>query len=210
VDAGKQITVKKGINMIEQKRKALWSFFGLSMLTALLIGGISIYGRTTSSAGAINSTASAAAQPAVRRPWTAVASTGVVDESALDFFAFDGPFAGYDFGIEIDPIVLRYNVTNTFDNNASPEMPGWDTLEFGSFAPAGAFVRATLYRVRPCDGFQQVICTVINQGNGNRCDPCKADALGPIDFGNSLYYVEVMMRRGNHALQPRAHTLRLY
>jgi hypothetical protein len=202
--------------MMKQKRKALWSFFGLSMLTALLMWGLGIYGRTASPAGAINSTASAAAQVAVTRPWTAVASTGAVDESALDFFAFGlppvgGSAAGYRIGsFDIQPIFLRYNVTNTFDNNAAPNMPGWNTLELGSFAPANSDVRATLYRVRICSGFQEAICAAINPGNGNGCDTCKADALGPIDFGNFLYYVEARLSRGNYAVQPRAHTLRLY
>ncbi len=202
--------------MVKQKRNALRNVLCLGVLLALLAMGISILDRTTSSAGAVNSAASAAAQAA--RPWTAVASTGAVDESALDFFAFGlppvgGSAAGYRIGSPItDPIVLRYNVTNTFDNNPNPNQPGWGRLELGSFAPPGAEVRARLYRVRPCSGQQELVCTATNNGGGEqpRCDLCQANALGPIDFGSFLYYVEVRIDRDTPGAAPRAHTLRLY
>jgi len=202
--------------MMRQRRKALWTFFGLSILTALLMWGLGIFGRVTNSAGAINPTASAAPQVGVDVPWTAVASTGIVDETALDYFAFGlpalpGTSAGFRPGsLSTLPVYLRYNVTNTFDNNPSPNMPGWNTLEFGSFSPPDSTAHATLYRVRICSGIQQPICTVLNQADGSRCDTCKADALGPIDFGNFLYYVEVGLRRSDANAQPRAHTLRIY
>jgi len=201
---------------MRQRKKAFWTLFGLSILTALLMWGLGIYGGASNSAGAINTTASAAPQATAIHPWTAVASTGVVDESALGYFGFGlpgapGASAGYRPGSPaIQPIVLRYNVTNTFDNNVPPFMPGWDTLEFGSFSPANSVVRATLYRVRICSGVQEAVCSVINQENGATCDTCRADALGPIDFANFLYYVEVLMRRSDEASLPRAHTLRLY
>lgn len=203
--------------MVKQKRNAFWSVFGLSVLFASLAIGIGIHGKTTGSAGSVNSAVSAATQAAaVIYPWTAVASTGTVDEADQDFFQFGlppvgGSAAGYKIGsFETDPIVLRYNVTNTFDNNAAPNMPGWTRLELGSFAPSGSNVRARLYRVRPCNGSQELVCTATNQGEGTNCEFCKADTLGPVDFGNSLYYVEVQLSRQNYQLTPKAYTLRLY
>lgn len=205
--------------MLKQRRKAFWSLIGISTLFTLLLGGIGIYPSFKGSGG---STASAAPQIVAptgeTHPWTAVASTGTVDESSMPHVEFGlppvgGSAAGYKIGsLEfITPIVLRYNVTNTFDNNpANPNIPNWSTLQLGSFAPPTSDVRATLYRVRICNGFQEEICTAINQGEGFGCDTCKADALGPIDFGNYLYYVEVKLSRATYLPHPRAHTLRLY
>jgi hypothetical protein len=199
--------------MVKQKRNAFWSVFCLSVLFASLAIGIGIHGRTS---GSVNSAASAAPQaPALIRPWTAVASTGVVDESALDLFQFGlppvgGSAAGFRMGtFGPDPLVLRYNVTNTFDNNAAPNMPGWTRLELGSFAQPGSEVRARLYRVRPCNGYQDLVCTATNQGEGTNCRFCDASTLGPVDFGNFLYYVEVQLSR-QYSEIPKAYTLRLY
>src|SRR5687767_7363446 len=116
--------------MMKRKRKALWGVICVSMLSATLIGGLLIYGRTTSSKGNVDSATSAAAQASV--PWTAVASTGIVDESAfvggVPIFAFGPqlfPVALYPANVtgvgynpasaSIVPLVLRYNVTNTYE-----------------------------------------------------------------------------------------------
>ena len=209
---------------MKQRRKVRWSLFGISMLLILLTGVLG-HSRTTGSKGSVSPATSAAPQiiapPLEAHPWTAVASTGIVDEAAAidERYAFGippvgGSAVGYHpsylgFGNNSE-IVLRYNVTNTFDNNEKPNLPNWKTLQLGSFAPLNSEVRATLYRVRICSGYQQLVCAAINAGKGEGCDTCAADALGDIDFGNFLYYVEVRLSRNDYSLKPRAHTLRLY
>ena len=66
------------------------------------------------------------------KPWTAVGSTGVVDEASLNVFAFGTADIAFKAGAAGTVVVARYNVTNTFDNNANPNRPGWTTLEMGS------------------------------------------------------------------------------
>ena len=147
----------------------------------------------------------------VPKPWTAVASTGVVDESSVLLFGTAGASLGFR-GANGAIVGARYNVTNTFDNNPDPNMPGWTTLELGSTAPgAGASrVTATLWQVDPCTGQQMELCRVRNHGEVPIpiCETCNFAV--PINFALFLYYVELKIERNNQNLQPVAHTLRIY
>jgi hypothetical protein len=145
-------------------------------------------------------------------PWTAVASTGVIDESDESIYAFSGSALSYLVGsASTSTIEARYNVVNTFDNNANPNIPGWTILELGSSAPAGSTVSATLYRVRPCDGFREILCTVSNVGEGQGGGICKTCQFAPntINFANYLYFVQVNLSRNTAGVNPNAYTLRL-
>jgi hypothetical protein len=141
-----------------------------------------------------------------------------VDESAQGIFAFGTTDVGYSSTTaSTASIYVRYNVTNTFDNNPNPNQPGWKTLELGSLAPPGSEVRATFYRVKPCDGSRTRICTATNAGGGGPiCETCDFPAnFGPVDFSEYLYYVEVQMLRsltpvGGPSASPKAYTLRVY
>jgi hypothetical protein len=142
-------------------------------------------------------------------PWTAVASTGAVDELNLDDFAFNGARVTYRQGAGVDfnqPIVLRYNVENP---NRFENTPGWTTLELTSAAPGGSNVQATLIRVEPCTGQEVPICTAVNPGSeGPVCNLCPQFNPNAIDFQNYLYYVRLTLQAGDQAL-PVAHALRL-
>jgi hypothetical protein len=147
------------------------------------------------------------------RDWTAVASTGAVDGSSLGFFAFAGPSVTYLAGSPmLAPVIVRYNVTNTFDNNANPDMPGWTTFELGYNAaglPANA-VNAILFQVDPCTGNQLMICVVSSlPGATNTCGQCFFPA-NQIDFAHHLYYIQVTLTRPAANLFPTAKTLRLF
>jgi hypothetical protein len=217
--------------MMRQRRKALWGLIGISVLTVLLIGGLGNYGKTDSSKGSVSSATSAASQDIV--PWTAVASTGTVDESAfaggMPIFAFGPLLPPYPPNVasvgyhpasnSLARIVLRYNVTNTYETGPlGRNRPPWQILELGSTAPPGSSVTATLFRVNPCTGEQERVCSVTNSGQPwpppinppgvcLRCD----FQLGSIDFEKSLYYVEVVLSRAQiGAPSPAAHTLRIY
>jgi hypothetical protein len=142
-------------------------------------------------------------------PWTAVASTGVADESSIPLFGTTGASFGFR-GAAGNLVGARYNVTNTFDNNPIPTLPGWTTLELGSTAQNATSVTATLYQVDPCTGQQTELCRARNHGELPipTCEKCTFAV--PIDFANFLYYVEVKVARANMNLQPAAHTLRIY
>jgi hypothetical protein len=221
---------------MKQRRKALWGLICVSMLSAALIGGLRIYGRTASSKGNVSSATSAASQVIGVVPWTAVASTGTVDESAFvggaPIFAFGPPLfpaalypptvtgVGYNpASASLAPIILRYNVTNTFETGPlGPTQPTWQFLELGSTAPQGSAVTATLFRVSPCTGQQAVICSVTNSNQllpappaaPGICLRCQFPA-GTINFAGALYHVEVVLRRtSTTAPSPAAHTLRIF
>jgi hypothetical protein len=147
------------------------------------------------------------------RDWTSVASTGAIDGSSLGFFTFAGPSLTYLGGsTSLAPVIARYNVTNTFDNNANPDMPGWTAFELGYNAaglPPNA-VSATLFQVDPCTGTQVVICTANSlAGAVNACAVCTFPPT-TFDFSRHLYYIQVTLNRPAINLFPTAKTLRIF
>src|SRR5437667_3043674 len=95
--------------------------------------------------------------------WTAVASSGAVDENSLGNYAFDLASFGYNSisGAQ-DPIVAYYNVVNTYraDPGANPNQPPWHNLEVGAVAPGNSSVVATIFRVDNCTGNVRDLCRV--------------------------------------------------
>jgi hypothetical protein len=138
--------------------------------------------------------------------WTAVASTGVPDESAAGIYAAGGSNLGYGPAGSVAPIVVRYNVTNTWSLS---DTPPWAILELGYFdnSPSSA-VRAELFQVDPCTGSQTVVCSVVSADNGvSTCQSCQ---FAPsINFASKLYYVQVTISRSTTAVNPQALTLRI-
>ena len=143
------------------------------------------------------------------KPWTAVGSTGVVDEASLSTFAFGTTEIGFKAGASSTKIVARYNVTNTFDNNANPNKPGWTTMEMGSNAPLNTIVTARLFEVKACDQSQVLLCTANNRSSDHPCAKCTIN--GTIDFTSHLYYVEVTLDRTSvNNSPPSMYTLRIF
>jgi hypothetical protein len=156
----------------------------------------------------------AAQQPV---PWTAVASTGAVDEESLNRYAATASSITYRAASQsLDPIQVRYNVT---DLSLMQPIPGWTHLELGSVVPGGgSFVSATLFRVDRCTGEQQELCTTTNDGGPNpadqqpRCTTCEfpANAINFSFAAGYLYYVRVTLDRNDQPDPPSALTLRLF
>lgn len=140
--------------------------------------------------------------------WTAVASSGDIDEAALGIFSVNGASLQHQ-GASLTNIFARYNVTNTFGGGLT-DLPPWSTLELGTFDnTAQGGVRATLFQVDPCTGNLVALCTV---GSEDATAPtCQKCSFTPqIDFNKFLYYVEVIIFRSNGAVFPSARTLRIY
>lgn len=141
--------------------------------------------------------------------WTAVASTGTVDEAAVGIFAFGANPTSFGYSaasMSTAPIVARYNVTDV----SGTQKPAWTNLELGYLEnAAGAVVTAQLFQVDPCSGQRTLICGVssVNSPLPN-CVRCTFDTQ--IDFGQYLYYVEVTVSRNSTALNPTANTLRIF
>jgi hypothetical protein len=144
-----------------------------------------------------------------RRPWTAVGSSGAVDEASLNLYAFGSAEITFKPGASGSIVTARYNVTNTFDNNANPNRPGWTTLEMGSTTPNSTIIEAKLFQIKACDTTPVLLCTARNRSNDTPCARCTIN--GTIDFTDHLYYVEVTLNRFNlTTAQPRMYTLRLF
>jgi hypothetical protein len=143
------------------------------------------------------------------RPWTAVGSSGVVDEASLNVFAFGTADIAFRAGATATVVVARYNVTNTFDNNANPNRPGWTTLEMGSNAPINTIIEAKLFEIKACGTDPVLLCTARNRSNDTPCAKCTINST--IDFTSKLYFVEVTLNRNSaNNASPRMFTLRLF
>lgn len=178
------------------------------MLAAVLLsplGGKRLSGVRTQAAN----NASPAPFQQLLTPWTAIGSTGVVDESSANAYAFGAADIGFRGGSPATTLIARYNVTNTFDNNPDPNFPGWTTLEMGSSAPLNTIVEARLFRLRACDNQLELLCIARNRSNDAPCAKCEIPQ--PIDFTSNLYYVEVSLdRTAAVGSFPRVFTLRLF
>lgn len=189
--------------------------FWLGLLCATVLAAMllaSLFERVTTQLAIASATTPApapASQFAPGRPWTALGSTGTVDEASLNVYAFGTSEVGFKPGGAGSVVVARYNVTNTFDNNASPNKPGWRTLEMGSNAPVNTIIEAKLFQVKSCSSDPVLLCTARNRSNDQPCARC--DINGTIDFTDNLYYVEVTLNRSNApAALPRMFTLRIF
>lgn len=185
-----------------RRTKTSFRVAALASILALLMAVSAVQSATPSS----KSVAASAAQVVEKHPWTAVGSTGVVSEGSLPFFGTFGPSLGFK-GAMGPSIQARYNVTNTYDNNADPNAPGWNTLELGATANGGS-VRAILWQV-DCHGEQVMLCSVLKDDNQDpECPTCTF--MNVIDFEQFWYYVDVRITRPNAMAQPLAHTVRVY
>jgi hypothetical protein len=134
--------------------------------------------------------------------WTAIASTGAVDEASLGSFAVTGPTLSHN-AASLTDVVARYNITDV----SGTEQPGWTTLEMSASNATGGMVRADLYQVDPCGGDAIPLCIVFAQGDS--CRTCTFSS-GTFDFANYLYYVEVKITRPATINTPSATAFRLY
>ena len=192
----------------EQRSRTCSALLFTTLLAALVV--VSSPGRAP--VALMTTTSAAANEPepqTLPRPWTAVGSSGAVDEDSLRAYAFGSADIGFRPGAPGSIITARYNVTNTFDNNANPNRPGWRQLEMGSKAPNSTIIEAKLFQIKACDTTPVLLCTARNRSNDHPCARCDFNA--PIDFTDSLYYVEVTLNRFNSTTaNPRMFTLRLF
>jgi hypothetical protein len=194
--------------LFERATKTLRNPFFIGLLVALLL-------------------VAAAAPPAqvqVARPWTAVASTGAIDESSLADFMAGSPnpatpsALGFKNNSQAFTLEARYNVTNTFDNNANPNIPGWTTLELVGEAPQGSTITASLFRIERCTG--RILPPTPNQPNAPLCSVVISNqaasvcrtcnfAAALVDFSQFFYFVDVKFTRPNVQARPQAFAMRV-
>jgi hypothetical protein len=142
--------------------------------------------------------------------WTAVGSTGVIDESSTAVYTFGTTNLTYNGGGSNTPIIARYNVTNTYGGGLS-DTPGWQRLEMGFFdSSALVSLRAELYQVDPCTGKQTLLCAATSfDSTVSSCVTCGFQPV--VNFGTNLYYVQVTLTRQSVTVPaPQLFTLRIF
>ena len=190
-------------------RKSSLRVIALGAIVALLMAGFGARGYAVGSRGTASVNSNATAPQVIPGPWTAVGSTGVVDETSLGLYGTSGPNLGFR-GANGNLIVARYNVTNTYDNNPIPTAPGWTKLELGSTTPGNSVVTARLWQVDPCTGQQVQLCQATNNTD-NAIPHCVTCTFAvPIDFALFVYYVEVDIQRPNGMVAPSMFALRIF
>jgi len=153
-------------------------------------------------------------------PWTTVASSCAVDESAVNKYAFN--YADfYYLGSAVsspnrktgyNPISVRCNVDNPLDNDVRPK---WDTLIIGYNDPdlekKDASVVARLVQVKRATGLTSVVATFDSNTSsltGRREGFVKFTSI--LDFHNNAYFVQLNLTRANaNVATPTVYSARL-
>ncbi|MDD5272194.1 MAG: hypothetical protein PHU14_05695 [Methylovulum sp.] len=153
-------------------------------------------------------------------PWTTVASSCAVDESALKQYAFNNAdFYYLSSAVStpnrkggVFPLVGRCNVDNPLDANVNPK---WNTLIVGYMDPdlqnKGASVVARLIQVKRATGS---IITLATFDSNNNAVAGRTEGFvnftAPFDFHNNAYFVQLeLIRTTTEVLSPIVYSARL-
>ncbi|HEX7185815.1 MAG TPA: hypothetical protein VF756_28580 [Thermoanaerobaculia bacterium] len=141
--------------------------------------------------------------------WTAVGSSGDIDEASLGLFAVNGP-ALQHAGAATGTIVARYNVTNTFGGGFT-DAPPWTVLEMTYFDNSvQSNIGAVLLQVDRCTGAVTPLCSLGSfDAAANTCTFCGFPA-GSINFATSMYFVEIRLFRSVAAVTPQVIGFRIF
>jgi len=142
--------------------------------------------------------------------WTAVGSTGSIDEASLGLYA-TGTTNLFNLPGTVGTVVSRFNVTNTLGGGIT-DAPPWTTLELTYFdiAAAGS-VSAVLFQLNRCSNVVNVICGVTSVDALNpTCVTCTFPAGTTINFGANDYVVEVKVTRTAANVVPQLFGLRIF
>jgi hypothetical protein len=140
--------------------------------------------------------------------WTAVGSTGSIDEASLGIYAVGTTNLLHQTGAT-GTVVARFNVTNTFGGGIT-DTPPWTRLEMTYFDidPAST-VSATLFRVNRCSNVSSVVCGVTSiDALTPTCVTC--DFPSGLNFATNNYVVEVRVTRTATNVAPQLFGLRIF
>ena len=136
--------------------------------------------------------------------WTAVGSTGALDEGSLGVYAVNDAalfFAAPSTG----NIISYFNVVN----NSGTDTPPWTTLDLTSKdGSANGNVTAVLYRVAKCSGSIIAVCSALSSETSTT-PVCTSCSTGQLDFANNAYFIKVFVDRTATTASPTLYGLRL-
>lgn len=140
--------------------------------------------------------------------WTAVASTGAIEDTSLGTYYAASSSLAFRAGAT-GTVGALYNVTNPKDSGS----PAWTTMEFTAKNPGGSpatFAQAVLYRVpRGTASGASSVCIAIAPVSGPATTtPCWLSSA--MDFANYRYFVRVLLGRDSTANIVSAFEIRIY
>lgn len=140
--------------------------------------------------------------------WTAVASTGAIEDTSLANYFAGGASLAFRSGAT-GTVGAGYNVTNPLTSGS----PSWTTLELTGRNAGGSpatFANATLYRVPKNGTTASGVCTVLAPATGATSTTTCTFSSALIDFANYNYFVRVILGRDSTASIQAAFGLRVY
>ncbi len=143
---------------------------------------------------------------AVNVYWTSVGSAGTVDPTSVVPF-YNGAAIEYPTTSAAEqPIIVRYNVTDTNLNND----PGWTTLEVGTAGIAATdTVQVTLFAVGMCSETLTALCSVTITG-GPICPAECQFSSSAFDFSSHAYFIEAVLSRTSTSVNPQLFYLSIH
>lgn len=140
--------------------------------------------------------------------WTAVASTGAVEDSSLATYYAASSSLAFRAGAT-GTVAANYNVTNPKDVGN----PAWTTMEFTARNPGGSpatFAQAILYRApRGTSSSASSVCIAIAPVAIVSTTTCTFSS-SMIDFNNYRYFVRVLLGRDSTATVVAAYEIRIF
>ncbi|HTG33246.1 MAG TPA: hypothetical protein VLB76_09965 [Thermoanaerobaculia bacterium] len=136
--------------------------------------------------------------------WTAVGSTGAIDEGSLAVYATNDASLFFASGTTGN-IISYFNVVN----NSGTDTPPWTTLDLTSKdGSANSNVTAVLYRVPKCSGSALAVCSALSSETSTT-PVCTSCSTGQLDFANNAYFIKVLVDRSAITASPAFYGLRL-
>jgi len=140
--------------------------------------------------------------------WTAVGSTGAVEDTSLANYFAGGSSLAFRSGAT-GTVAAGYNVTNPLTSGS----PAWTTLELTARNAGGSpatFANATLYRVPRTGSSASGLCTLAAPATGATSTTTCTFSSTLVDFANYNYFVRVILGRDSTASTQAAFGIRVY
>ncbi|HKH44875.1 MAG TPA: hypothetical protein VKM72_09465 [Thermoanaerobaculia bacterium] len=141
--------------------------------------------------------------------WTAVASTGAIEDTAIGNYYAGSSSLAFRAGAT-GTVGANYNVTNPKDTGN----PAWTTMEFTAKNPGGSpatFAQAILYRApRGTASGASSVCIAIAPVSASATTTTCTFSSSMIDFNNYRYFVRVLLGRDSTSTVVAAFEVRIF
>lgn len=141
--------------------------------------------------------------------WTAVASTGAIEDTSTGTYFAGGSSLAFRAGAT-GTVGANYNVTNPNDTSGSPSWTTFELTARNAGGSAATFANATLYRVPRTGSGASGVCTIVAPATGATSTTTCTFSSSLIDFANYNYFVRVILGRDSTASTQAAFGMRVY